>query len=98
MPCCDNDSSDRKRLHLPRLQLFQEPCRGRRAEQLLLASGRTIQESAVLSHHALKEMNLGKDREQLVQLATGDEDQPSSAGPKALQSRDGIVVDAAARR
>ena len=66
--------------------------RGRRrlAQQLLLATHRTVQQCAVLGDHPLEQVDPREDAQQLVELPPGDQNQPPPRVAESLQGRQGF--------
>ena len=78
LPGGNNDAADRQGRHTALPQGADEGFGRRLAEELFLARGRVVDDRAVLCDDAVEQLDVRTGREQILQLATGHEDEPSA--------------------
>ena len=78
LPCRHDHPADGDRGHTALPQRADKRFGRRLAEELFLARCRAIDDSAVLCDDPIEQLDVRTDREQILQLAAGDEDQPTA--------------------
>ena len=63
-----------------------------------LARCRAIDDSTVLSDDSVEQLHMRADRQQILQLATGHQDEPTAGVTQSAERRNRLVVDASVMR
>src|SRR6185503_2742016 len=84
--------------HAAGLEPVDEDVGRRLAQVLALAGLGPVEQRAVLGHDAVEQHDPGKDAEQLVELAPGDEDQLAAGFLQAREAVEDVVGDGAVMR
>jgi hypothetical protein len=95
LPRRHDHPADRDRPDPARLEPLDELGRRRLGQRALLARVGPVEQGAVLGHHAVEDVELGEDVEQLVELAPGHQDQLPAGLLHPLQRLQGRGVDPA---
>ena len=85
----DDRFAHRQRRDAAALELLHERRRRRRTEGAGGARRGVVEQRAVLRHDAVEQAHLRKDREQLIELAPGDEDELAPGRREPLERGDG---------
>jgi hypothetical protein len=59
-------------------------CGRRTGQQCFLSGLRLVDDSAVFCHDVIEQVDVGKDREKILQPPAGDKDRATAGHPKAL--------------
>ena len=83
----------------PRSRSARTNAFGRRfAEELFLARCGAIDDGAVLSDDPVEHLHVRTDREQVLQLAAGHEDEPPTRVTESAERRNRLIIDASVMR
>ena len=86
-PGRDNNPPDIER-NAQRLQALDELQGGRIGQQCLPSGARLVDDGPVFCHDVIEQVDVGKDREEVLQPSAGDEDRATAGHAKALDRRD----------
>src|SRR5438046_10445920 len=73
-------------------------CGRRRRENPRITTSRPVEDRAIFGHDGVEEPGVGEDAEEIVELATGDEDELSTGGGELPEGRHGFTIDCAPGR
>src|SRR5437762_898108 len=73
-------------------------CGRRRRENPRITTSRLVEDRAIFGHDGVEEPGVGEDAEEVVELATGDEDELSTGGGEPPKGRHGFTIDCALGR
>src|SRR6202011_3239812 len=88
---------DRQRVTPTPPERIDERRRWRLSEETDLTGSRPVDDGSVLGDHPVEDLDLGKDALQVLDLATGDEDQPAAGRREPPQRLGGLMIDRALR-